>query len=108
MVARPDAGSTRPARTRSVIDLPAPAGPTSPSTCPRATVKLTSTSTGRPFAFLLSASTSITRQRPIVGPAGCYNRLVASTIIPIGDELLAGFTLDTNSHWLAEQLRLLG
>jgi len=37
-----------------------------------------------------------------------YNRLVASTIIPIGDELLAGFTLDTNSHWLAEQLRLLG
>jgi nicotinamide-nucleotide amidase len=33
---------------------------------------------------------------------------VASTIIAIGDELLAGFTLDTNSHWLAEQLRLLG
>ena len=33
---------------------------------------------------------------------------MASTIIPIGDELLAGFTLDTNSHWLAEQLRLLG
>lgn len=26
----------------------------------------------------------------------------------IGDELLAGFTLDTNSHWLAERLRLLG
>src|SRR5215470_16031004 len=40
--------------------------------------------------------------------AACYNRLVASTIIPIGDELVAGFTLDTNSHWLAEQLRLLG
>jgi nicotinamide-nucleotide amidase len=33
---------------------------------------------------------------------------VASTIIAIGDELLAGFTLDTNSNWLAEQLRLLG
>lgn len=33
---------------------------------------------------------------------------MASTIIAIGDELLAGFTLDTNSHWLAEQLRLLG
>jgi len=33
---------------------------------------------------------------------------VASTVIAIGDELLAGFTLDTNSHWLAEQLRLLG
>ncbi len=31
-----------------------------------------------------------------------------STVIAIGDELLAGFTLDTNSHWLAEQLRLLG
>ena len=31
-----------------------------------------------------------------------------STIIAIGDELLAGFTLDTNSHWLAERLRLLG
>ena len=26
----------------------------------------------------------------------------------IGDELLNGFTLDTNSHWLAERLRLLG
>jgi molybdenum cofactor synthesis domain-containing protein len=38
----------------------------------------------------------------------CYNRLVASTVIAIGDELLAGFTLDTNTHWLAEQLRLLG
>jgi len=33
---------------------------------------------------------------------------VASTIIAVGDELLAGFTLDTNSHWLAERLRLLG
>ncbi len=33
---------------------------------------------------------------------------MASTVIAIGDELLAGFTLDTNSHWLAEQLRLLG
>ena len=26
----------------------------------------------------------------------------------VGDELLAGFTLDTNSHWLAERLRRLG
>jgi molybdenum cofactor synthesis domain-containing protein len=33
---------------------------------------------------------------------------VASTIIAIGDELLAGFTLDTNSNWLAEHLRVLG
>lgn len=31
-----------------------------------------------------------------------------SAIIAIGDELLSGFTLDTNSHWLAERLRLLG
>ena len=31
-----------------------------------------------------------------------------SSIIAVGDELLAGFTLDTNSHWLAERLRLLG
>ena len=32
----------------------------------------------------------------------------ASSVIAIGDELLNGFTLDTNSHWLAERLRLLG
>jgi molybdenum cofactor synthesis domain-containing protein len=31
-----------------------------------------------------------------------------STIVAIGDELVGGFTLDTNSHWLAERLRLLG
>lgn len=31
-----------------------------------------------------------------------------SAIIAIGDELLSGFTLDTNSHWLAERLRRLG
>jgi nicotinamide-nucleotide amidase len=29
----------------------------------------------------------------------------AATIVAIGDELLAGFTLDTNSHWIAERLR---
>lgn len=33
---------------------------------------------------------------------------MASTLVTVGDELLAGFTLDTNSHWLAERLRLLG
>lgn len=33
---------------------------------------------------------------------------MASTIIAIGDELLSGFTQDTNSHWLAERLRVLG
>lgn len=29
-------------------------------------------------------------------------------MIAIGDELLDGFTLDTNTHWMAERLRLLG
>lgn len=29
-------------------------------------------------------------------------------MIAVGDEVLAGFQLDTNSHWLAERLRLLG
>jgi molybdenum cofactor synthesis domain-containing protein len=29
-------------------------------------------------------------------------------VIAVGDELLNGFTLDTNSHWMAERLRLLG
>lgn len=33
---------------------------------------------------------------------------MASTIIAIGEELAAGFTQDTNSHWLAERLRVLG
>jgi molybdopterin-biosynthesis enzyme MoeA-like protein len=33
---------------------------------------------------------------------------VASSIVAIGDELVGGFTLDTNSHWLSERLRLLG
>ncbi len=33
---------------------------------------------------------------------------MASSVIAIGDELLSGFTQDTNSHWMAERLRLLG
>ena len=32
----------------------------------------------------------------------------SSTIVAIGDELVGGFTLDTNSHWLAERLRMVG
>src|SRR4030088_363987 len=32
----------------------------------------------------------------------------ASTIVAIGDELVGGFTLDTNSHWITERLRILG
>jgi nicotinamide-nucleotide amidase len=31
-----------------------------------------------------------------------------SCIVAIGDELVGGFTLDTNSHWLADRLRILG
>jgi nicotinamide-nucleotide amidase len=37
-----------------------------------------------------------------------YRPIVVSAIVAIGDELVGGFTLDTNSHWLAERLRLLG
>jgi nicotinamide-nucleotide amidase len=37
-----------------------------------------------------------------------YRPCVASSIVALGDELVGGFTLDTNSHWLAERLRLLG
>ncbi len=29
-------------------------------------------------------------------------------VVTVGDELLAGFTLDTNAHWLAERLRRRG
>jgi len=31
-----------------------------------------------------------------------------TVIIAVGDELLGGFTLDTNSHWLAQQVREAG
>ncbi len=34
--------------------------------------------------------------------------MACSTIVAIGDELVGGFTQDTNSHWLAERLRILG
>jgi molybdenum cofactor synthesis domain-containing protein len=33
---------------------------------------------------------------------------VVATIIAIGDELLSGYTLDTNSNWIALRLRALG
>ncbi len=33
---------------------------------------------------------------------------VASAIVAVGDELLNGFVVDTNSNWLAERLRRLG
>ena len=31
-----------------------------------------------------------------------------TVIVAVGDELLGGFTLDTNSHWLAQQVREVG
>lgn len=34
--------------------------------------------------------------------------MAASSIVAIGDELVGGFIVDTNSAWLAERLRLLG
>src|SRR2546421_9917240 len=37
-----------------------------------------------------------------------WSAMLASSIVAIGDELVGGFTLDTNSHWMAERLRLLG
>src|SRR5438874_10968172 len=37
-----------------------------------------------------------------------WSAMPASSIVAIGDELVGGFTLDTNSHWMAERLRLLG
>ncbi len=36
---------------------------------------------------------------------GCLNVTQASWIVAIGDEVLSGHTLDTNSNWLAERLR---
>src|SRR5258708_39696241 len=39
-------------------------------------------------------------------PPSTLSRAVPSTIIiAVGDELLGGFTLDTNSHWLTQQVR---
>src|SRR5438132_55270 len=37
-----------------------------------------------------------------------WSAMLASSIVAIGDELVGGFTLDTNSHWMAERLRILG
>ena len=33
---------------------------------------------------------------------------MAASIVAIGDELLSGYTLDTNSNWIAQRLRALG
>src|SRR5438067_9610449 len=37
-----------------------------------------------------------------------WSPMPISSIVAIGDELVGGFTLDTNSHWMAERLRILG
>jgi molybdenum cofactor synthesis domain-containing protein len=41
-------------------------------------------------------------------PSSIVPRMALSSIVAIGDELVGGFTLDTNSSWLAERLRILG
>ena len=41
-------------------------------------------------------------------PSSIVPRMACSAIVAIGDELVGGFTLDTNSFWLAERLRILG
>lgn len=41
-------------------------------------------------------------------PSSIVHRMGSSSIVAIGDELVGGFTLDTNSSWLAERLRILG
>lgn len=43
-----------------------------------------------------------------VHPSSIVPRMATSSIVAIGDELVGGFTLDTNSSWLAERLRILG
>src|SRR2546429_9485873 len=37
-----------------------------------------------------------------------WSAMPVSSIVAIGDELVGGFTLDTNSHWIAERLRIMG
>src|SRR5438067_8547824 len=37
-----------------------------------------------------------------------WSPMPISSIVAIGDELVGGFTLDTNSHWIAERLRIMG
>ena len=41
-------------------------------------------------------------------PSSIVPCMASSSIVAIGDELVGGFTLDTNSSWLAERLRILG
>ena len=44
----------------------------------------------------------------VLHPSSIVPRMAASSIVAIGDELVGGFTLDTNSSWLAARLRILG
>jgi molybdenum cofactor synthesis domain-containing protein len=58
---------------------------------------------------LVSSVTSIIGARHSSRDARLALRIhVLISLIPVGDELLGGFTLDTNSHWIAERLRLRG
>ncbi|TMC72840.1 MAG: competence/damage-inducible protein A [Chloroflexi bacterium] len=69
-----------------------------PWTSPRITPCSRSTFRGYP----LSPSGERARAR------GLSLHAMPASIVAIGDELVGGFTLDTNSHWLAERLRILG
>lgn len=42
---------------------------------------------------------------PAAVPPGAPDPRSSTVIVAVGDELLGGFTLDTNSHWLAQQVR---
>jgi hypothetical protein len=59
MRAVPALGGMKPASMRMVVDLPAPLGPRKPTTSPRATVKLTSSTAVKPSKRLVSPSISI-------------------------------------------------
>lgn len=45
---------------------------------------------------------------PAAMPPGAPDPRSSTVIVAVGDELLGGFTLDTNSHWLAQQVREAG
>jgi molybdenum cofactor synthesis domain-containing protein len=45
---------------------------------------------------------------PAAMPPGPPQPRSSTVIVAVGDELLGGFTLDTNSHWLAQQVREAG
>src|SRR3977135_4236273 len=57
-------------------------------------------------------SLDVTSDEPVKAlrfhPSSIVPSMAVSAIVAIGDELVGGFTLETNSQWLAERLRILG